>query len=104
MGLCDRRGDERVFRSADVEGDAEAAAQAEASLQRCDPFVVDAVSDAAPAARILDHRRAGLRLVQLLLDDPGVSSVQPLWSWRRSCGDLWRGGCGGCADRSAGRQ
>ena len=58
------------------------------------------VPDAAAAARIEPDRRAGVCVVQLLLDDAGVSAVQPLRAGRGVRGQLRAGGRGGRAGRS----
>ncbi len=86
LGLCSGRGDECGVCPADRKGDAEASAEAEAALQRRDEVAVDALPHTAAAARVLHHWRTGLCVVQLLLDDAGLSAEQPLRAWAQ----VWR--------------
>ena len=98
--VCGGGGDECGVCAAAVAGDAEAAAEAEAEVPAGDAVAVDAVADAAAVARELRDGRAGVCVVQLLLDDAGVSAGQPLWAGRGGGGDVWAGGRGGRAGGS----
>ena len=71
--------------------------KAEAALSRGHGLAVDAVPDPATVAGELHDWRAGLCVVQLLLDDAGVFSGQSLWPGGRGGGDVWAGGGGGGA-------
>ena len=81
-------------------GDAEAAAEAGSALQRRDALAVDAVADAAAAARVVPDRGAGVCFVQLLLDDAGVSAGSHYGLGAGVRGELRAGGRGGRAGGS----
>ena len=98
--VCHRGAGQCGVSAAAGAGDAEAAAEAGPALRRGDAVAVDAVADAAAAARVQPDRRAGVCLVQLLLDDAGVSAEQPLRARRGRRGELRPGGRSGRAGRA----